>query len=289
MKQSTRTFLVVLLSAATLVALMSVPTTADDDPVITADKALISAFEKGDKATVEKYLDAGFTWVDPNGVMVEREDALNLGMKPLLGEGSNLKIRENKIGDKVVWLHVDTEKSFVGRVWVKRASGWKLLHTTEIATRPPSEMINVHSPFAIPCVNPCQQVPFRPVDKMQAATLADWQVQIGSREAFATHVDDNQAMVTTYTGQNPTKGSRYAGPPPPPNPGPAVGSNPVLWMRMWSFPPDTVVVLACQPAYGQRAYWSSRVFHFQHGYWQMMESYHNTIEASGAMTEVEGK
>ena len=201
MKQSTRTFLVVLLSAATLVALMSVPTTADDDPVITADKALISAFEKGDKATVEKYLDAGFTWVDPNGVMVEREDALNLGMKPLLGEGSNLKIRENKIGDKVVWLHVDTEKSFVGRVWVKRASGWKLLHTTEIATRPPSEMINVHSPFAIPCVNPCQQVPFRPVDKMQAATLADWQVQIGSREAFATHVDDNQAMVTTYTGQ----------------------------------------------------------------------------------------
>ena len=58
---------------------------------------------------------------------------------------------------------------------------------------------------------------------------------------------------------------------------------------MWTFGPDTVVMLACQPSYGGKAYWSSRVFHFQHGIWQMMESYHNTIEASGVMTEVQGK
>jgi hypothetical protein len=288
MKHFARTSLVVLVCAGTLVAVMSVPTTAADDAVIMADKALMSAFDKGDKATVEKYLDADFTWVDPDGVMVEREDALALGKKPLLGEGSDLKIRENKIGDQLVWLHVDAEKKFVARVWVKRGAGWKLLHTTEIAVRPAEEMINVHPTYDIPCVNPCQQVPFKPLDKMQAATLADWQVQIGSREAFATHVDDNQAMVTTYTGQNPAKGTRN-GVPIQPNPGPVIGSNPVLWMRMWSFPPDTVVMLACQPAYGQRAYWSSRVFHFQHGFWQMMESYHNTIQASGAMTEVEGK
>ena len=93
MKQSTGSFLVMLVCAAALAALMSVPATAADDAVITADKALISAFEKGDKVTIKKYLDADFTWVDPDGVMVEREDAFTLGMKPLLlGEGSGLKI-----------------------------------------------------------------------------------------------------------------------------------------------------------------------------------------------------
>jgi len=49
------------------------------------------------------------------------------------------------------------------------------------------------------------------------------------------------------------------------------------------------VMVACQPTYGEKAYWASRIFHFQHGTWQMAESYHNTIQASGIMTEVQGK
>ena len=40
---------------------------------------------------------------------------------------------------------------------------------------------------------------------------------------------------------------------------------------------------------GGKAYWASRVFHYQFGTWQMAESFHNTIQASGVMTEVEGK
>jgi len=276
--------------AAVLVPLIARPSAAADDAVIVADKALMIAFEKNDRATIDKYLDDDFTWVDQDGVMAERKDALALGRKPILGEDGDVKIRENKVGDQVVWLHVDSGNKYVARVWVKRGSAWKLLHTTEIVVRPASEQIFVHSPYPIPCVNPCQTVPFTPLDKMQAGTLADWQVQVGSREAFKTHVDDNQAMVSTYGGQSVAKGIRMAGDKlPPPPPGPPVGSPPVLWMKMYTFAPDTTVVLAIQPIYGQKAYWSSRVFHFQNGYWQMMESYHNTIQAATVLTEVEGK
>jgi hypothetical protein len=75
-----------------------------------------------------------------------------------------------------------------------------------------------------------------------------------------------------------------------PAPGaPVVGAAPVLFARLWTFGPETVVMVSCQPTYGEKAYWASRVFHYQHGTWQMAESYHNYIQASGVMTEVQGK
>jgi hypothetical protein len=62
-----------------------------------------------------------------------------------------------------------------------------------------------------------------------------------------------------------------------------------LFARLWTFGPETVVMVACQPTYGEKAYWASRIFHFQHGTWQMAESYHTYIQASGVMTEVQGR
>jgi hypothetical protein len=281
-----------LLCAAVLMAaltpLTSVSARAADKSALAADKALMAAFEKDDRAAVNKFLDADFTWVDPDGIMVTREDALALKMKPMVGQGKDIQVRENKVGDQVDWLHVNSGDKFAGRVWVKRAGGWKLLHTTEIVKHPPADEILVRPSYAIPCTNPCQIVPFRPADQVQAAVLAAWQEQVTNREQLIRHTDDEQVMVTNYLGETLPRKVRLAGPGQPSS-GPPVGSPPVLWMRMWTFGPDTVVMLACQPSYGGKAYWSSRVFHFQHGLWQMMESYHNTIQASGVMTEVQGK
>lgn len=271
-----------------LLAAGSCCATAGDDPVLAADMALMTAFEKGDTRVLEKYLDPDFTWVDRDGVMIARQDALALGMKPMLGQGGDIQVRENKVGDQVDWLHVNSGDKFVGRLWVKRATGWKLLHMTDIVKHPSKDEINIRPSYPIPCANPCQIVPFKPVDKVQAEVLASWQEQISNREQLIRHTDDDQVMVTTYLGETPPRKVRLAGPGEPSS-GPAVGSPPVLWMRMWTFGPETVVALALQPSYGGKAYWSSRVFHHQNGLWQMMESYHNTIQASGVMTEVQGQ
>jgi hypothetical protein len=45
------------------------------------------------------------------------------------------------------------------------------------------------------------------------------------------------------------------------------------------------LALGMKPLVG---YWASRIFHHQHGAWQMAESYHKFIQASGVMTEVQG-
>jgi hypothetical protein len=69
---------------------------------------------------------------------------------------------------------------------------------------------------------------------------------------------------------------------------PKVGAAPALWIRTWDFG-DAVVMLSCQPTYGEKAYWSSRVLAPVNGLWQMVESYHNYIKASPVMTAVPTK
>jgi len=260
---------------------------AAGDPVSASDKALVAAFEKGDKAAIEKYLDADFTWIDHDGVMVFRSDALALGMKPLVGEGDGVEIVKHPYGDQVVWLQAHAGKNFSARFWVKRAQGWRLLHTTEISVLPPPAG-RVRPTYDIPCVNPCKALPIRTVDKVQEAAMAGWQEQESGREFWLKHVADENQTVSTYGGQTLPKKDRPT-PPPPAAGTPVAGAAPVLFARLWTFGPETVVMIACQPTYGDKAYWASRVFHFQHGTWQMAESYHTDIQASGVMTEVQGR
>jgi hypothetical protein len=246
----------------------------------------MAAFEKGDKAVINKYLDADFTWIDHDGVMLFRGDALALGMKPLVGVGGNVEIVMHSYGDQMVWLQAHNDKNFAARFWVKRPEGWRLLHTSEIAVLPRGE--RARPTYDIPCVNPCKQLPIRTVDKVQQAAMENWQEQESGRQFWMKHVADDNQTVSTYGGQTLPKKDRPA--PPEPKPGaPVVGAAPVLFARLWTFGPETVVMVSCQPSYGEKAYWASRVFHYQHGTWQMAESYHNYIQASGAMTEVQGK
>ena len=283
MKQLTKVGALVVLVAALTGSRMG----AADDPVAAADKALMTAFEKGDKAALNKWLDTDFTWIDHEGVMVFRSDALALGMKPLVGEGAGVEIVKHPYGDQVVWLQAHQDKNFAARFWVKRAEGWKLLHTSEISTLNRSEEVQVRPTYDIPCVNPCKQVPFKMLDKVQEAAIAGWQEQESGREFWMKHVADDNQTVSTYGGQTVPKRDR---PLPKPREGaPVVGAAPVLFARLWTFGPETVVMVACQPTYGGKAYWASRVFHYQFGTWQMAESYHTDIMASGVMTEVQGK
>jgi len=274
------------LTIALLTALTGGKAIAADDPVAAADKALMAAFEKGDKAAISKFLEPDFTWVDHDGVMVFRSDALALGMKPLVGDGEGVEIVKHPYGDQVVWLQAHSGKNFAARFWVKRPEGWRLLHTAEISVLQREN--RVRPTYDIPCLNPCKQLPFRTVDKVQEAAMAGWQEQESGREFWLKHVADDNQTVSTYGGQTLPKKERPN--PAPSAPGaPTVGAAPVLFARLWTFGPETVVMVACQPTYGEKAYWASRIFHYQHGTWQMAESYHTYIQASGVMTEVQGR
>ena len=213
-------------------------------------------------------------------------------LKPLVGTDSDVKMVEHKYG-KVIWIQISKGNNYSAHFWVERPSGWKLLHMTEITARQ-RDFAPVRATFDIPCQNPCKAVPYKPLTTGEKASLDEWQEQESSQAGWEKHVadDQDQRVVSTYGGPSPSKADRVAGmnkrASENPN-APKVGAAPALWIRTWDMG-TAVVMIAVQPTYGERAYWSSRVLApNKDGLWQMKESYHNYIAASGVMTEVQGE
>lgn len=260
-----------------------------EDAIVKADHAVVQAIENRDKTGINRLVDPDFTWIDNQGIMWAKEDAFRAGLKPLLGTGSGVKVLEHKYGH-VVWIQESEGKNYVAHFWVRRPSGWRLLHTTEITVRT-RDFEPYRASYEIPCNNPCTEVPYKPLSAGEKAALDEWQEQESSQTGWEKHVADNmdQRVVSTFGGQSPSKAARIAGmnkrQAANPN-APKVGAAPALWIRTWDFG-DAVVMISCQPTYGDKAYWSSRVLAPVKGLWQMTESYHNYILASPVMTAVE--
>jgi len=261
---------------------------AVETSAVQADRSLGAAFEKGDSAVVNKLLDSEFTWVDTDGIMWERPDALRAGLKPLVPNASDVKTLEHKYaGGKVVWVQNNQGNKWAAHIWVQRPAGWRLLHANEIATRPADTVTNVRPEYTVPCINPCKEVPYKPISASEKAALAGWQDQEGANGPghHDMHIGDNVVVISSTT-TTPRKSATAPGPTPV-NPAaanrPTVGAAPALWVRTWDFG-DAVVAIMLQPTYGGKAYWSSRIFGNHDGFWKMEESYHTTIQASPRMT-----
>jgi hypothetical protein len=290
MNRLVRNFISTGIACVGLMAACScVPARAAEDAVVTADQAVVAALTKGDKVAANKWLDPDFSWIDSEGIMWAKDDAFRGGVKPLITWAEDVKITEHKYGKSVVWIQWNEGNKYSARFWVKRAAGWKLLHTTEIAAMPKRDFQTVEPTYDVACNNPCKAVPYKPLTPGEKASLDEWQEQEGSQAGWEKHVADNmdQRAVSTYGGASPSKADRIAGmnkrKAANPN-APKVGAAPALWIRTWDFG-DAVVMVSVQPTYGDKAYWSSRVLApNEAGLWQMMESYHNYILASPVMT-----
>ncbi|MGH9691872.1 MAG: hypothetical protein ACRD4C_12465 [Candidatus Acidiferrales bacterium] len=278
-----------LIGGGILAALISRTAAAADDPIITADKAVTSDLAKGERASAEKYLDADFSWIDTQGVMRVKEDVFRVGVKPAVPAAEDVHYIEHKYGN-VVWLQENQGKRYAAHFWVKRPAGWKLLHITELDVHNRDFSV-VRPDYVVPCINPCMTVPYTAVTANEKAALAAWQEQESGRPGmWAKHIADNfdQRAATTWGGPRPSKTEMVAmqEKAQKENPNrPEVAAVPALWVRTWDFG-TAVVMIACQPTYGDKAYWASRVFAPLNGTWMMMESYHNYINASPVMTAV---
>lgn len=287
MKRYISIVMVLCAVSAGLLAAQTKQTDANtNDPVVQADQALVAAFYKGDKATVNKYLDADFSWIDTDGIMWAREDALRAGLKPLVPVASDVKITEHKYG-KVVWIQDNQGNKFAAHFWVQRPEGWRLLHTNEIATRPAEPGENTRANFTIPCINPCKELPYKALSASEKAAIENWQDQESGTGHHDMHMGDNVVVISSTTA-TPRPSPTATGPTkvtPPTADRPFISTTPALWARTWDFG-DAVVAIMLQPTWGGKAYWSSRVFGNHNGFWKMEESYHTTIQAAPRMTAV---
>jgi Domain of unknown function (DUF4440) len=80
---------VTLVCCSAIVGVLSAkPADAPDDAVVQADRAVVQALDKGDRAAAEKLLDVDFTWITPDGILWAKEDAFHAGIKPLIPDAS---------------------------------------------------------------------------------------------------------------------------------------------------------------------------------------------------------
>ena len=278
-------FVMCAVSAGLVVAQTSKPATTES-AALKADRALAAAYEKGDSAKVNKLLDSDFTWIDTDGIMWERPDVLRANLKPLVPMTAETQITEHAYANgKVVWIQDNLGNKFAAHTWVMRPGGYRLLQTNEIATRAPDGVPNVRANYDIPCINPCKEVPYKPISDSEKAALFAWQDQEGGVGMHDMHMGDNVIVISsTTTTPRPSKTATAPKPQTPRKPGTFIeGAAPALWVRTWDFG-DAVVAIMLQPTYGGKAYWSSRVYGNHNGFWKMEESYHTTIQASPRMT-----
>src|SRR5438309_9955740 len=197
--------LVLAIASAVSLGAQSKPATATaDDEIVKADRALVAALEKGDHATINKLLDPDFSWIDTDGIMWAREDALRAGLKPLVPVAADVKYTEHKYG-KVVWIQDNQDNKYAAHFWVQRPSGWKLLHTNEIAARPAQPGENgVRPDFDVPCLNPCKEVPYKSISASEKAALENWQDPESGNGHHDMHMGDQEVTIGSNT-MNPRK------------------------------------------------------------------------------------
>jgi len=271
-------------SAGLLAAQTSKP--GEEDAIVKADRALAAAYAKGDTATIKKMLDEEFTWIDSDGIMYERADTFRANLKPLVPMTADTQITEHKYG-KVVWIQDNVGHKFAAHFWVQRPEGWRLLHVNEIEARPAAPGEESRPTFTIPCVNPCKELPWKPLSANEKAAIEGWQDQESGTGRRLMHMGDNVWTITsnTMTPQQavPSNGPTKVDPPTPERP--FISTTPAVWVRTWDFG-DAVVAIMLQPTWGGKPYWSSRVFGNHNGFWKMEESYHTTIQAAPRMQYV---
>jgi hypothetical protein len=272
------------ISAGLLFAQTSKP--GDEDAIVKADRALAAAYAKGDTATIKKMLDEEFTWIDTDGIMYERADTFRANLKPLVPMNADTKITEHKYG-KVVWIQDNVGHKFAAHFWVQRPQGWRLLHVNEIEARPAVPGENSRATFTIPCINPCKELPWKPLSANEKAAIEGWQEQESGTGHRLMHMGDNVWTISSNTmvpqQTVPSKGLTKVEPPTPEHP--FISTTPAVWVRTWDFG-DAVVAIMLQPTWGGKPYWSSRVFGNHDGFWKMEESYHTTIQAAPRMQYV---
>jgi hypothetical protein len=159
-----------------------------DEGMLQADRALVQALAKSDKAALAKLLDGELTWTDFQGKSRNRMQVLEGSPQPIV---SNEKGAERKqftygeLGD----VQVNLGRAHALHVWAKRADGWKLIVYQEVKSL---EAAPTFAPGAgKDCENPCKGIPFQPL------TETDRQVATAYSKLETAAMAKNSAVFST--------------------------------------------------------------------------------------------
>jgi len=252
---------------------------ADDPALLQADRDLVQAATRADKAALDKLLDADFMWTDATGKLQGKDDVLRDPSKPALADETGSDMKRGSYGD-VAALMLERGNVHVLRLWVKRPTGWQALayHEVRVNPQPPGPS----GPGVNDCENPCKSLPFKPRNADEQAVIDSWQaleraVTDHDAEAWAPHMASEFALINANGVQ--TKADRMATLNRQKAAGAATAPPPLVSANMFGFG-DTIVMTCLHQPYTGKQIRITRLWTKRDGKWQMAKSYQTTVQDS---------
>ncbi len=254
----------------------------EDQAVLQADHQFVQAAGAGNKGAVARLLDEDFTWVDAEGKTLTKAELLQLPKLPAPVAGYDAEPRERTYGG-VGSVQANTGKSYVLRIWVKRAAGWRALVYHEVVqpAAPPAG-----GPGVKDCENPCKGVPYKPKNKAEQDIITSWQeletaVTGHDSAGWDPHAAAEFVQVSSNNDHPLDKAARMAVIDKQKQSGAASAPAPLVSAEMFDFG-DTVIMKALHQPYHGKPIRVSRIWIKRDGKWVMAVSYQTTIQAAPA-------
>lgn len=260
-------------------ALVALPA-GDDASVAQADQSLVAALIRGDKAAVNKLLDANFAWTDVDGKTISGSQGLP-EIPRLLATGAGAHASAHTYGD-VATVRVDDGLVHVLRVWVKRSAGWKLRVYQEVRSlaAPP---VTTPGPGA-DCANPCRDVLYQPKNDVERGVISSYMgletASVGHEPVkWGPHVADEFVAASSYSNKLLTKPERMeelgrsqmSG----------LAPTPVVTMHLTDFGDTVVMESKQQPDKGKPLH-ITRVWTKRDGNWVIVLAFQTAIQSEPA-------
>ncbi len=135
-----------------------------------ADRDLMQAVATNDQLAAARLLASEFTWIDRDGRSRSKSDLVDRIDLLSAGPDANLALRAYGRVAVFTGMHLltpDSAEAFFARVWVRQASGWRLLLYQE--TAPGDFSVKdarygaAHPQRPDGCDNPCSSLPYKPL------------------------------------------------------------------------------------------------------------------------------
>ena len=253
----------------------------EEAALIQVDQTLIGAVTKGDKAAVNKLLDANFAWTDVDGKTVAGAQGLPEMPKLLTTGGGAGKVSWHTYGD-VATVRVDDGLAHVLRVWVKRPAGWKLLVYQEVRSlaAPPTTTPGPGQD----CQNPCRDVLYQPKNDIERGVITSYMgletASVGHDPVhWGPHVADEFVAASSYSNKLLTRTERMeelgrsqmSG----------LAPTPVVTMHLTDFGDTVVMESKQQPDKGKPLH-ITRVWTKRDGNWVIVLAFQTAIQSEPA-------
>jgi hypothetical protein len=258
--------------------------TREDQEVLDADRSLITLLARGDDASMNDQLalnhllNEDFTWIDSNGKSLYKAQVMKNFPAP-----SNVGVElQERIYGKTAIVRANRGRIQVLRVWLKRASSWRLVLYQEVRMVAKSEPLIPAEAGSGECDNPCKTIPFQPETPSEREAITSWQSVMKAMaesdpDSYAPLIADEFTATDTHHDAPYTKADRLAQLKTQRQSGARSAPPALISARMFDFG-DTVMMIAREQRANAKAYFNSRMWVKRDARWQMLFSFNTRIE-----------